>query len=125
MTGKLTSIEKDEHDAVISNLAEVLKKRGLNVLTNPSESKNNSAKIKGKELFPDVFTYKEGSKKNILTSVYEVETESSVSEESAEQWASYSSDNFKFFLAVPEKSLEKARSIAKAKGIKVDGFWTF
>ena len=120
MTEKLSSIEKSEHDAVISNLAKKLKEGGNLVRTNPSTSKNNPVEIDGGDYYPDVFVYKNGT----LLEVYEIETKSSVSESSVEQWKKYSSDKFKFFLVVPKEVMDKAKELANAAGIKA-GYWSF
>lgn len=118
---KREPLEENLHNTVIRGLAEILEKDKLTVRINPADSKQNGVVTGKKTYYPDVYTFKG----NNVTQIFEVESVSTVNENSVEQWKLYSSGKAKFFLVVPRESLKLAKDLVKKHKINVDGYWTF
>ena len=109
--------EQSIHDSVIQRLKEQLQKNGFrDVRTNPGSQKNYAINCDGRQLWPDVFTVENGR----VTSIYEVETVSTVDAGAADQWKDYSSCEHRFYLVVPKSLQDKAENILQDQHIQYD-----
>jgi len=117
-------IEQNRHDTIIGRLAKQLVKDGKKVKTNEGNTKLNGVKNTGESDFyyPDIFVVGVGTN---VTEIYEVETESTVNENSIQQWKKYSGDTAKLFLVVPNESLQTAKELAKKHKIPVKEYFVF
>ena len=115
--------EQSVHDQIIQALQQQLQQKGFqDVRTNPGQQKNWSMNCNSQKLWPDVFTVDQDSH---ITSVFEVETVSTVDAGSADQWKDYASCVRPFYLVVPESKQEEAEEILADQGILCDGILTY
>lgn len=121
---KRTPIEQNLHDTMINLLEKTLKVEGKSIKTNKGSTKLNGVRNEGDEeiYYPDVFVLGSGTK---VTEIYEIETETTVNEDSIEQWKKSSEDTAEFFLVVPKKLLETAKKLAEKHKIPVKEYFVF
>jgi len=128
MTCHLPDSEKKEHDEIITSVESILTKQGHLVRTNPSTFKKNSVR-RGTELFyPDLYVYekKSSNDKDVVTRLYEVETEQTVNDEEAnDQWKNFAEGTSDFYLVIPKVSVDKAKSLVKKYGIIVKDYYKY
>ena len=127
MMSARNSWEQSLHDRMISQLKAYLisKSKGqkVDVKTNPASSNENPV-VKGIDTFyPDAIVY--DSDTNTVSEIYEVETESTVNENSVAQWRLYSAGRNKFFLVVPRSKLEETKKLVSKNDIKIDGYYYY
>ncbi|MDD5088388.1 MAG: hypothetical protein PHI18_06290 [bacterium] len=114
VTSKRIDTDQSLHDKVIDFIAKTLDRAKYDIYTNPGQEKNTH--IGGQ--FPDVILTPKGDKS--VQFVIEVETKATVTEDEARgQWKEYAGLPGTFYLIVPEGSLELARILCSAMGIKV------
>ncbi len=106
---KRSEREQVVHDWVVEQVAAHLGKRYRDIRVNPGNEEN--AAVEGK--YPDVVVVSHG----VAVEVYEVETESTVNEEEANQWAEFSKLPAKCTVLVPASLLKKARELVWDKKI--------
>jgi len=118
--------EKQEiHDIVVSKVKSWLEtnNKGCEVITNPSQEKNQHV-IRGEDkVYPDVvYRPKSGE---LITRLYEVETEESVNEDEAKQWKLYNSGKSSFYLVIPKNKLVNAKKLVSDANFTIDGYHIF
>lgn len=120
---KRKPIEENLHDTIIDKLARQLQEKKKQVKTNKGNCNQNAVQNsdKSKPYYPDIFVHT----RTKVTEIYEVETESTVNENSIPQWKKYSSDTAKFYLVVPKDMLNKAKILASKHKISVEDYYVF
>ena len=116
-------IEQNRHDSIIIKLARQLEEKHKDCKIRINQGSSNEYKvIRGEDFYyPDVFVVKDKKVKEI----YEVETESTVNENSIPQWKQYSSGKAKFFLVVPKEKLDEAKKLVVSHKISVEDYFIF
>ena len=104
---------QSRHDQVIEAVASAQKKH--DPYTNPGQEHNWSIRVDGEEVYPDVLLCNPGTK--TVAHLIEVETEDSVNDAEAVQWATYSRGPGTFWLMVPHHKLAEAQRICRRYGI--------
>ena len=128
MTYHLPDSEKKKHDEIITSVESILTKQGHLVRTNPSTSKKNGIN-RGVELFyPDLYVYeiRSSNDKDVVTQLYEVETEQTVNDDEAkDQWKKFAKGTSDFYLVVPKGSVDEAKSLVEKHGIIVKDYYKY
>jgi len=112
--------EQETHDKAI---ADIVKERfsytdGTKTFINPSIEKNYAVD----NLFPDIVAVKDAS----VVAIGEVETESTVSLQHAEeQWKQYGLKVEYFYLYVPKEKVSEAQEIIRQKQIRLKGLRSY
>src|SRR2546427_12966390 len=89
--------KQSEHDAVVSASARTYSgwaNKGFKVSVNPNGQKNQFVGTSGSRLYPDVVVWEphsSGSSSGKAHIIEEIETDDSVNEQEAAQWAEYGS----------------------------------
>ncbi len=128
MTHHLPDSEKNKHDEIITSVESILTKQGHLVRTNPSTSKKNSVRRGDELLYPDLYVYeiKSSNDKDVVTRLYEVETEQTVTDDEAkDQWKKFAKGTSDFYLVVPKVSVDEAKSLVKKYGIIVKDYYKY
>lgn len=117
-------VEQHKHDGFLRWLKEREPERGAGrkgyvVYTNPGGEKARAAcaLLRGLQLYPDLIVLREPRRNLYL--IAEVETEGTVTDTEARQWAAYSECGVPFTLYVPEGYGFKAREIIESTQIEV------
>jgi hypothetical protein len=110
------------HDQIIERYANKRRNQGYLVKTNKGNSKKNSIKIGREDHYPDIIVYDVG---NIISKIYEVETESSINNDAIEQWKAYSKGPIPFILIIPKEMWTIAKELIKTNNIKVHNYIEF
>lgn len=128
MTHHLPDSEKNKHDEIITSVESILTKKGHLVRTNPSTSKKHGVR-RGDELFyPDLYVYeiRSSGEKDVVTRLYEVETEQTVNDDEAkDQWKKFAEGASDFYLVIPKVSVDEAESLVKKYGIIVKDYYKY
>ena len=125
---------QSEHDAVVEASGRTYASwsaRGYGIATNPGGSKNGFVGPPNKVRYPDVVIWKPESPNantGTVAVIEEVETEDSVTDEEADQWADYASLGIETFnLVVPRSKKLAAVEIIRKRGIvgitRVQGYY--
>jgi len=126
MTYHLPDGDKKNHDEIIKSMELKLTKIGLLVKTNPSTSKKNGVKRGDITFYPDLYVYEIRGEKKIVTRLYEVETQNTVTDDEAkDQWVKFAAGKSDFYLIVPQELLEKAKELAGKYKVTVKDYLTY
>ena len=90
--------------------------------TNPDQEKNFFVNGDNK-VWPDLVVI--DTKRKAVIIIGEVETESTVNNESAEQWKDYSTRSGDFYLYVPHGYEDEAKRLLNLNGIRCSGIRTY
>lgn len=101
------------HDGVIQVVAAAQTKH--DAYTNPGQQHNCSVQVGRETVYPDLILCRPGTM--TVDFLIEVETEDSVSEAEASQWATYARGPGSFWLLVPSSVLVAAQILCRRKGI--------
>ena len=115
-SGRRTGHEQAVHDRAIELIARQ-RYSFTDKITyrNPGERRTMSAgRVGGKDQYPDIVVVSRLRKALLIC---EVETESSVTEEEADQWQDYASLGVPFYLYVPSSKVVEAESLIHARGL--------
>ena len=132
--GRRRTAGQSEHDAVVLASARTYadwKNKGFVVSVNPDGQKNQSIGSDQKPRYPDVLVWRPntpGASSGRAHIIEEIETDDSVTEEEAGQWADYGSLGVETFsLVVPVELRDDALEIIRRRGIsgitRVQGYW--
>lgn len=126
MTHHLPNAEKKNHDEIITSMESKLTKLGFLVKINPSTSKKHGVKRGDMTFYPDLYVYEIRGEKNIVTRLYEVETQNTVNDDEAkDQWEKLAAGKSNFYLVVPQDSLDIAKELAGKYNISVKDYLTY
>lgn len=101
---KRSNEEQVVHDFILKQVKGYLSEKYKGIHLNPSEEKNKD--VGG--FYPDIVVESHGH----VVEIYEVETESTVDDEEAKEWAEFSKLPVKVTVLVPSSHLKKARELA-------------
>lgn len=114
-------LEQNRHDTIITILAKQLESDNKDVRVNPNNTNQNGIKADSEMVYPDLFVVD----RDYVTEIYEVESETTINESSLDQWRKYSRISPKFYLVIPEKSVEATKNLVAKANIKVEGYYTW
>jgi hypothetical protein len=132
--GRRRSQGQSEHDAVVEASGRTYtswSSRGFGVAVNPDGTKKQSVGPPNDLRYPDVIVWRPkspGASTGTATVIEEIETEDSVTDEEADQWADYASLGVEtFHLVVPVSKKPVAFEIIRRRKIvgisKVQGYY--
>jgi len=109
------------HDRIISKLTKLLGNQGKYVKANPGVEIDPLRSVKrGNVLvYPDLVVISLVTGKS--TELFEVETEDTVDSEEVWEWHLFNAGKEKFYLIVPEGSVERAKELIREKGFSIAG----
>lgn len=115
-----SGVRQSAHDRVIQVVAAAQTKH--DAYTNPGPQHNCSVRIGLETVYPDLVLCKPGTMS--VDFLIEVETEDSMTEAEASQWATYARGPGSFWLLVPSSELLAAQTLCWRKGIAANfGCW--
>jgi len=123
--------EQSIHDQVVGASASTytkMEESGYKVSSNPNGYQNQYVGPRTNPQYPDVVVWypsEPGSTGGTAHTIEEIETEGSVNEEEASQWAAYAALNVVFRLIVPTQSAPEARRILDNQRLTTVELWTW
>lgn len=115
-----SGVRQSAHDRVIQIVAAA--QTTHHAYTNPGPQHNCSVRIGLETVYPDLVLCRPGTM--TVDFLIEVETENSVTEAEASQWATYARGPGSFWLLVPSSALVTAQTLCRRKGVAASfGCW--